>query len=152
MGGWNRFWLYSQAGMIVVATLCAVVGIVLLQGAGVQMENPVAVATNSYFLLPGIVLSLLANQIVLLARKPRVVSTAERILLGMEYAVILLLVACSTFGILFLMEIVLAICLVPLAVVMLVLIASGNSAHRRLAPADAPVVGYPPPTPGDRIA
>ena len=152
MGGWNRFWLYSQAGMIVVAAACAVVGIVLLQSARVQMENSIAVSVNSYFLLPGIAISLVANQILLLTRRPRVVSTAERFLLGMEYAVILLLVASSPFGLLTYFEIVLAIGLVPLAVLLLLLFVSGNSGWQKVGSVDEPVAVFAPPSPGERIA
>jgi hypothetical protein len=151
MGGWNRFWLYSQAGMIVVAAVSSALGIVALQSPA-QMENSIAVSVNSYFLLPGIAISLIANQILLLTRKPRVVSTAERFLLGMEYAVILLLVVSSPFGLLIYFEIVLAISLVPLAVILLILIISGNSGWQKLGPVDGSVAVSAPPTPGDRIA
>jgi len=151
MGGWNRFWLYSQAGMIVVAAVSSALGIVALQSPA-QMENSIAVSVNSYFLLPGIAISLVANQILLLTRKPRVVSVAERFLLGMEYAVILLLVASSPFGLLTYFEIVLAIGLVPLAVLLLLLIVSGNSGWQKVGSVDEPVAVFAPPSPGERIA
>jgi len=151
MTAWNRFWLYSQFGMIAVTVLSAVGGIVLLNSAG-QLDNSIAVSVNSYFLLPGITLSLIANQVLLLTRKPRIVSTAERWLLGLEYGVIVLLVAGSLSWIMTYFEIAAAICLVPLAIVLLVLIVSGNSGRQKLANTEAPVATFAPPAAGDRIA
>lgn len=151
MTAWNRFWLYSQFGMIVVTVLSAVGGIILINSAG-QLENSIAVSVNSYFLLPGITLSLIANQVLLLTRKPRIVSTAERWLLGLEYAVIVLLVAGSLSWIMTYFEIAAAICLVPLAIVLLVLIVSGNSGKQKPANTEVPVATFAPPAAGDRIA
>ena len=146
----NRFWLYSQAGMAVITGLFAVIGILLVQ-LGDDIGNDLAVRINSYFLLPGMVVSLIVNHVVLLKRaQPRIVTTPERVALAVEYAMIVLLVVCSLSGALVLLGIVLALGLVPIAIVLLVLITSRNRGPKG-GQSGAPATGFAPPSPGDRI-
>ncbi|MGV8884252.1 MAG: hypothetical protein ACOH1T_01510 [Microbacteriaceae bacterium] len=123
----NRFWLWSQTLMIVVVVAASVVGLMLPSQGDEPWGSTLAVSINSFFYLPGIAISLAINQSILLFRKPQVVTIAERVLLSIEFLIIIGLIAVSGFDGWALAAIALALSLVPAGVTVLVMVIVGNA-------------------------
>jgi hypothetical protein len=92
-----RFWLFSQAGAFVLVGIAVVGGAVLLLG-DTYVTNDLVVSINTMFFGPGLMLSLAVNQAVLLKRRPLGTTTADRVVLSLEYLVILCLFICNVSG------------------------------------------------------
>ena len=132
----DKLWLWSQAGVFVIVALAVAIGLWLTTGEN-HIENEFTVSINASFLGPGLLLSLAINQVVLLLRRPRVTTTADRVVLSIEYFLIAALILCN-----FSIEATLlaggfSVLLVLSGLASLIVIIVGNSRPRPMMPSPA---------------
>ena len=132
----DRVWLWSQAAVFVIVAIAVGVGLWLTTGDN-HIDNEFTVSINASFFGPGLLLSLAVNQVVLLLRRPRVTTTADRVALSIEYFVIAGLILCN-----FSIEATLlaggfSVLVVLAGLASLIVILVGNSRPRPLLPSPA---------------
>ena len=132
----DRIWLWSQAGVFVIVAIAVGIGLWLTTGEN-HIDNEFTVSINASFFGPGLLLSLAVNQVVLLLRRPRVTTTADRVVLSIEYFLIAGLILCN-----FSIEATLlaggfSVLLVLSGLASLIVILVGNSRPRPLTPSPA---------------
>ena len=132
----DKLWLWSQAGVFVIVAIAVAIGLWLTTGEN-HIENEFTVSINASFFGPGLLLSLAINQVVLLLRRPRVTTTADRVVLSIEYFLIAALILCN-----FSIEATLlaggfSVLLVLSGLASLIVIIVGNSRPRPMMPSPA---------------
>ena len=86
----NRVWHYSQAGVAGVLTLVELAGLLWRYDPAAFLypyDDVLAACAVAYF-VPGLILSLAINQLILLRRRAGELRRSEKVLLGIEFAAI----------------------------------------------------------------
>ena len=132
----DKVWLWSQAGVIVIVAIAVGIGLWLTTGDN-HIDNEFTVSINASFFGPGLLLSLAVNQVVLLLRRPRLTTTADRVVLSIEYFLIAGLILCNFSIKATLLAGGFSVLLVLSGLASLIVILVGNSRSRPLIPSPA---------------
>ena len=91
----DRLWLWSQPVIAVLAAAAGIAAWVLQLSGDVSVLPTLQSLVTGSFVLPGLALSLLINHATVMLRRPPRLTIGERLLLVVEYAVVLAIVAMS---------------------------------------------------------
>lgn len=91
----NVFWYWFQPALGVVLGGLSIYTLVMLLAAEAYGIPSIQFGIDGAFVFPGLLLSIGTNQLILRRRNPRIVTLAERILLGVIAGIVVLLVVTS---------------------------------------------------------
>ena len=89
----DRLWLWSQPAAAVVAAAAGVLAWVLQLSGDVSALPTLQALITGSFVLPGLALSLLINHITVMLRRPPQLTIGEKLLLVIEFVVVVAVVA-----------------------------------------------------------
>lgn len=91
----ERMWLWSQPAVAVVAALAGAFAWYLQLSGDVSTLPTLQALITGSFVLPGLALSLSINHVAVMLRKPPMLTVGEKLLLIIEFALVIAVVAIS---------------------------------------------------------